>query len=377
MSGSRLKTGYTTGSCAAAASAAAWLALQESGGPERVSVCFPDGRQRDIPIHEAGVDDVGKNATASVIKDAGDDVDITHGATVRAAVGWIARDEVQESDFQWRRGEAEIVLRAGAGVGRVTRPGLDVPIGRSAINPGPRQMIVETLSRHGVIEYPGILGVTLSIDNGEELAAKTLNPALGIDGGLSILGRSGIVVPCSRKAYIDTIDVLLHGARSSGQETAVLVTGERTLNAARQEYPDLPEMTFVRIGDFIQAALEACTRYGFRKVIVACMPGKLAKYARGIVCTHAHAAGQRMPALLSFLKRELKSDERMLPSADLRSVRELLASVSEKQRKEILELLCCRAQEALRGMVQGGMDLRVDVYDYEGKKAVRAGAEDE
>ncbi len=367
-SSKHLRTGYTTGTCAAAASAAAWLRLRGCGDSPAVSVCFPDGQQREIPIAGTTLTETDNDASATVVKDAGDDVDITDGARISCRVSRIRKTEVLDSDIVWQDSSVDVVLRGGTGVGRVTRRGLETAPGKSAINPVPREMITDTLFRHGLRHAEGIWLVTISIDNGEKLARKTLNPSLGIEGGLSVLGQSGIVVPCSHKAYIQTIDVLLRGARTAGLSTAVLVTGERTLKAAKHEYPGMPDTAFVRIGDFIQEALQACSSYAFDRVAVVCMPGKLAKYARGLAYTHAHAAEQSLPQLLSLLQAEGAAGMPDALPADVHSVRELLSRVAPEEQKEILHLLTRKAGRALVEMMNNPINLELVVYGYNGKK---------
>jgi cobalt-precorrin-5B (C1)-methyltransferase len=294
-----LRTGYTTGACAAAAARAAWLYRSGETAIDSVALRFPDGRDRPIPV--AGARRVGEGAEAWVVKDAGDDPDVTHGATIRAQVEPCAPDAVQEADFIEDCNVGQIVLRAGRGVGRVMRRGLEVPPGKWAINPIPRRMMAENLALAGLGADGARWLVTVGIDGGEDLARRTLNPVLGIVGGLSILGTSGIVVPCSNQAYLATIRILLCGAREMGCTTAVLATGGRTHRCAQPTYPSLPEAAFVRIGDFIREAIDSAATLGFERIGVACMPGKLAKYALGLTCTHAHVAALSMGDLAGSL----------------------------------------------------------------------------
>jgi cobalt-precorrin-5B (C1)-methyltransferase len=165
-------------------------------------------------------------------------------------------------------------------------------------------MIVENLALAGLgLDGVGRL-VEIGIDGGAELAARTLNPVLGIVDGLSILGTSGLVIPCSNQAYIATIRILLSGAREMGCDAAVLATGGRTHRAAQPFYPGLPESAFVRIGDFIREAIEHAAALGFTRIGVACMPGKLSKYAQGLAYTHAHVAALSMAELALTLEQD-------------------------------------------------------------------------
>lgn len=280
----------------------------------------------------------GDNAAeAWVVKDAGDDPDVTHGAVVRVRLSECrAGDELPE-DFVETCNAGAIVLRAGPGVGKVTRRGLEVPMGKWAINPVPRRMIVENLARAGAGADACRWLVEIGIDGGAELAARTLNPTLGVIGGLSILGTSGIVIPCSNAAYLATIQVLLRGAREIGCDTAVLATGGRTHRAARPFYPALDESAFVRIGDFIRESIAEAARLGFSRIAVACMPGKLAKYARGYTCTHAHVEAMAMPELARDL-----ADGGMAPAvvracAENASVRGFLETLDAAAQRAVLD----------------------------------------
>ena len=241
-----LRTGFSTGACAAAAASAAWLRFRGTDPGDGIDILFPDGKRRRIDL-------AGSKATehpsAWVIKDAGDDVDITDKAVIRVSVQKIEGADVLEADHVEKCGKCNIVLRAGDGVGRVTRRGLDVPVGKWAINPVPRRMIIDNLKHLDIDSEDCSLLFEISIDNGAELAGKTLNPTLGIEGGLSILGTTGLVIPCSNKAYIATIKILLRGAAECGCKTAVLVTGGKTHRLARSEFPDLPCVAFVGYRD--------------------------------------------------------------------------------------------------------------------------------
>jgi len=219
----RLRTGFTTGTYAAATTLAAGRLVCGRRNGSRISLLFPDGRTRRVNVN--GWRKTEDGATAWAIKDAGDDIDVTNRAVVRTTLTTSSEDSPTPEDYLERCGKARIILSAGSGVGLVTRPGLDVEPGKWAINPVPRRMIVENLQRAGIGESAAYWRVTVSINNGQRLARKTLNPMLGVEGGLSVLGTSGIVVPCSNAAYIKTIEILLRGVRRGGCGTAFLVTG--------------------------------------------------------------------------------------------------------------------------------------------------------
>jgi cobalt-precorrin-5B (C1)-methyltransferase len=291
---------------------------------------------RSLPV--AGVRSERRgSAEAWVVKDAGDDPDVTHGATVRVRLELCAPGAEQDADFVEPCNAGTVVLRAGPGVGRVTRRGLEVPPGKWAINPVPRRMIAENLALAGLGTDGQRWLVEIGIEGGAALAARTLNPILGVVDGLSILGTSGIVIPCSNQAYVATIRILLNGAREMGCDTAVLATGGRTHRSARERYPDIPETAFVRIGDFIREAIEHAAGLGFGRIGVACMPGKLAKYATGLACTHAHVAPLSMEELARFLEESGMDPDVVLASRENVSVRGFLEALGSETERRVLE----------------------------------------
>jgi cobalt-precorrin-5B (C1)-methyltransferase len=366
-----LRTGFSTGACAAAAAVAAWRALR--GGdrstvpptpPGVVTLRFPDGRDRDLAL--GGVRREGGAAEAWLVKEAGDDPDITHGATLRARVWQVAPDEATPADFVELRGAARVILRGGRGVGRVTRRGLDVPPGKTAINPGPRRMILENLEREGLGAAAGAWCVEIQVDDGEALARKTLNPILGIEGGLSILGTSGLVIPCSNQAYLATIRILLRGARELGCSTAVLATGGRTHRSAQPLYPELPEAAFIRMGDFIRESVESAAAEGFKTIVSACMPGKLAKYARGVAYSHAHTTPLAMGAVADELASAGFPASVGAAARTAVSVREFLEKVDPETGRSILAHWAGRALAAWRAWAPA-CRFEIAVFDNEGQ----------
>jgi cobalt-precorrin-5B (C1)-methyltransferase len=208
-----------------------------------------------------------------VIKDAGDDPDVTHGLEIQATVSW---------------GEVPgITLKGGEGVGMVTKPGLPIPVGEPAINPVPRRLIVGAVVAEAGrrIDERG-LAVTIRVPGGEEVAKQTMNPKLGILGGISILGTSGIVKPFSASAYRASIYIELKMAAHNGVRHAVLTTGKRSETYAQGRYPDLPEYSFVQVGDHIDYGLKQVRRLRFERVTLSSMIGKVSKLAQGRMQTH-------------------------------------------------------------------------------------------
>ena len=270
--GGVLRFGYTTGTCAAAAARAAMLALLSQKPVEQVTISLPqNGGQVSFPIFKCGFDE--GQASCSVIKDAGDDPDVTDGAEIRAGVSL--------------KKEPGIEIFGGEGVGRATKPGLEIPVGVPAINQVPREMIesaVREVAGSG-LEVGGVR-VTISVPEGEKLAKRTLNSRLGIIGGISILGTSGIVIPYSAESYTACISQSLDVAVAGGCREAVLTTGRRSEKFAQNEMPELAEGCFVLAGDFIGYSLEECAKRSLAKVIVWSMVGKMSKLAVGNLYTN-------------------------------------------------------------------------------------------
>jgi cobalt-precorrin-5B (C1)-methyltransferase len=265
-----LRTGFTTGACATAASLAAarWLLRGET--PSTVTVHLPAGYDAEFRIEGRQREDDW--VRCSVVKDGGDDPDVTHGAEIRALVR--------------RRGESGLLLAAGVGVGTVTRPGLGLDVGGPAINPVPRRMIAEHLEgvAGDAIGADGLL-VEISVPDGEARARKTLNGRLGIVGGISILGTTGIVVPYSTAAWRASVEQAIDVAAANGQRHVVLSTGGRSEQFA-QRLIDLPEVAFVEMGEFTGRALERCVERGVEAATLAGMIGKMSKIALGHFMTH-------------------------------------------------------------------------------------------
>ncbi|NLB06534.1 MAG: cobalt-precorrin-5B (C(1))-methyltransferase, partial [Desulfobulbaceae bacterium] len=265
-----LRSGYTTGACAAAAAKAAVLGLLGQPHPGRVEIPFPDGSRHSFELCRFGT------GLATVVKDAGDDPDVTNGAELGAEARWLNEP-----------GCEPVVLGNGPGVGVVTKPGLPVAVGEPAINPVPRRMIraavAEALVEGGTGERR--VEVCIFVRDGEVLAEKTLNRRLGVVGGLSILGTTGIVRPVSAKAWTDTIEASLRVARAAGLDEVVLATG-RTSEAAVQRRLGLPEEALVMMGDYLHYALTATARQGFRRIHLTGMWAKLVKAALAVPQTH-------------------------------------------------------------------------------------------
>ena len=280
----KLRYGYTTGSCAAAASKAAAAMLLSGKESSYVELHTPKGIDLRLEVLDISRED---NAVSCAIqKDGGDDPDVTNGILIYAKVSREPADE------------AQIIIDGGIGVGRVTKPGLEQPVGAAAINKVPRQMIRENLE--AVCEqshYHGKLSVVISIPAGVELAAKTFNPRLGIVGGISVLGTSGIVEPMSEQALIDTIRVEMRQKLANGMEYLLVVPGNYGIDFLDQYGHGLQLEDAVKCSNFVGEALDAAVEFGAKGVLLVGHIGKFVKLAGGIMNTHSHNADARMELL--------------------------------------------------------------------------------
>ncbi|MFN8556889.1 MAG: cobalt-precorrin-5B (C(1))-methyltransferase [Dehalococcoidia bacterium] len=278
-----MREGYTTGACATAAAKAATLALLTGAPVAQVTIHLPTGRDVTFTLSRC---EIGADAArCGVIKDAGDDPDVTHGAEIQATVSFTDAPGV--------------TLAGGVGVGAVTRPGLGLEVGGPAINPVPRRMITEAVLEALAGADRGAQ-VEIAVPNGAELAKRTLNGRLGIVGGLSILGTTGIVRPYSTASWRASVLQAVDVAAANGLRHIALSTGGRTERYAAALLPDLPEMAFVEMGEFTGAALKRAAARRIERVTLAGMVGKFSKIARGHMMTHV-AGNQVEPTFLADL----------------------------------------------------------------------------
>jgi cobalt-precorrin-5B (C1)-methyltransferase len=284
-SGKKLRTGFTTGTAAAAAAKGALIYLLEQKSPENVTIMLLTEQPITIGIHSCSRVSAD-SARCSVIKDAGDDPDVTRKAEIGASVTLV-------DDTAAGRPPFDVRITGGEGVGRVTKPGLDVPPGEPAINPGPRKMITravtEVLKAHALERAAD---VEVFVPQGQILARKTLNARLGILDGISILGTTGIVKPMSHEAYVATIQSSISVARAMGVHRLVLTTGRRSERYAQNVFDSLQEEAFIQIGDYFKVSLEMASTAGFRQITLAIFFGKAVKMAQG--AAHTHAAKSRL-----------------------------------------------------------------------------------
>jgi cobalt-precorrin-5B (C1)-methyltransferase len=340
-----LRSGYTTGACAAAAAKAALLALIEQRPATEATIRLPAGAVVAFALHSCACTET--DGSASVIKDAGDDPDVTHGAEICARVTW--------------GDEPGVTFRRGFGVGLVTKKGLPVPPGEPAINPAPRLLIADTVAE--VLAARGLAGrgvvVEIAVPRGEELARKTFNPRLGIVGGISILGTSGIVVPYSTAAWLASVTQEIDVAAAQGLKQLVLTVGARGERLARDLF-DLPEEAFVQIGPFFGDALRHCARAGIEKVILAAMIGKLAKFAAGHESVHSTSSSQDF-AFLADTARAVGADAALVEQIGrANTAQEVAEMVGADGPREFFVMLCRKAWDFAASLVGGSP--AVEVY---------------
>lgn len=321
-----MQYGFTTGSCAAAAAAAACYMLLTGRKKEEMTILTPKGisytaKLVDISINES-------SAACAIVKDGGDDPDITTGAHIVAEAAFLQKESLQKDKTD---AVQQIIIRGGKGVGRVTKPGLDQPVGEAAINHVPREMIEKEVRRIcALCDYNGKLQVTISVPEGEEIAQKTFNPRLGITGGISILGTSGIVEPMSSQALLDTIQVELRQKKAMGQQMIAVTPGNYGLDFMKEAFAyDLDKS--VKCSNFIGNTIDMAAETGFCGMLLTGHIGKLVKVSGGIMNTHSKEGDCRME---------------LLAAAALKS------GGSKTQALEILEAVT--TEEGIRLLQEGG-----------------------
>ena len=352
LSSQPLRTGYTTGACATAAAGAATRALISGRPLSQITIDLP--AQKGVTFDLCRCELAPGRVTCGVIKDAGDDPDVTHGAEIQATVEW------SESPG--------IVLANGLGVGLVTKPGLPVEVGQPAINPTPRRMITQivTVEAGDILAERG-LKVTISVPGGEALAQQTLNPRLGIVGGISILGTTGIVKPYSQSSYRASIYVELKVAARNQVTRAVLTTGNRSEQYTMERHPDWPELGFVQVGDHMDYALKQARRLGFQHVVIAGMIGKISKLAQGRMQTHV-SEGHVDFDFLAEAAGQLGADEALLARIRRANTARHVQIILRRAKLEGLEAwLAQQAAEQAFAFVQGAYAIDVYLYDINGE----------
>jgi cobalt-precorrin-5B (C1)-methyltransferase len=354
----KLRTGWTTGTCAAAAAKAAATALITGEPQGRVEVRLPGkGDERRVSF-EVERCEVGEGwAEAVVVKDAGDDPDVTHGARLTVRVSW-------------KEGPG-ISLDRGEGVGVVTKPGLGLPVGGPAINDVPRRMISYSLDE---VLHAGERGVrvVVGVPGGEKMAEKTTNARLGIVGGISILGTTGIVRPFSTAAWAASVVQAVDVMGAQGLDTFVLSTGGLTERAAMRLLPDLEEVCFIEVGDFTGQAIKGAVKNGLRRGFFVGMAGKLTKLAAGIMMTHWTR---------SKVDNELLAEITGEAGGDAQLVEEVKGANTARHAYELWraahlerapDLLCGRVAENLCDYAGGDIEMHAIMVDFDTLEPVGA-----
>ncbi len=335
------RTGFTTGTCAAAAAKAATMILCGMAPSPQVEIGLPDGARVVLPVERTEGDT--NAACAEVRKDAGDDPDVTDGCLVIASVKW--------------RNNGTLALVAGEGVGMVTRPGLSVPPGQPAINPAPRQMISEAIRE---ITDRGVQ-VTISIPGGAQLAEKTFNPRLGITGGLSILGTSGIVRPFSTAALRDALKCALDVAVACNVKSPVFVPGRIGEKAARKHFRLAPEQ-LIEVSNEWGFVLDEAAKYDFSRLLVMGHPGKLAKLAMEQWDTHSSRSTSAVPWVLDLAK-----EAQSVIFQEARTVEGIFALFQEKNRKTLADQLSARIRDAISSRLQERFHVAIVLVNMKGE----------
>lgn len=361
-----LRRGWTTGTCAQAAAAAAAQALLAGSLPREgadwtVTVHLPDGQPFTLPVQSGKIekrDSQGRPlaVTCKVKKDSGDDPDVTDGVTVCATVSFFSEDRIE--------------IDGGQGVGRVTKPGLAQPVGSAAINPVPRQMIQKELVRlKEAAGWEGGFQVLVEIPGGEQLAQRTFNPRIGIVGGLSVLGTSGIVEPMSEKALIDTIEVEIKVKLAEGRRCLIAAPGNYGLDFLRDRWGILARDT-VKCSNYIGETIDLAAEHGAEGLLFVGHIGKLVKIAGGIMNTHSRWGDCRMELLASSALRAGLSGERAAALLCCNTTEDALQILTEKERRKVMDCLLekihtylnIRAQSSAQRDMKTGAVLFSNVY---------------
>jgi cobalt-precorrin-5B (C1)-methyltransferase len=345
-----LRTGFTTGACAAAAAKAATRCLVKGTMLSDIETTLPNRTRVTFALTRC--ERVDLRVICSIIKDAGDDPDCTHGAELIA--------EVQ------LRTEPGIEIRGGHGVARVTKAGLGLEIGGPAINPVPRRNITEMVGEElADSPYAGAV-VTISVPGGEEMAKKTTNARLGLLGGISILGTTGIVRPYSTAAFKASVMQEIDVAEVGGLRDLVLTTGGKSEQYAMALYPQLPEQAFIQVGDFIGVGVKQCARRGIPRAIIVGMMGKLSKMANGKMQTHAAGSEVDMEFLASLASELSAPDELVASIRQANTARHVLELCREAGLVGITSLICRKVAEHCQRHAGGRLIVEARLVDFGG-----------
>ncbi|CAH2898918.1 MAG: Proposed precorrin-5* (C1)-methyltransferase @ Cobalt-precorrin-5B (C1)-methyltransferase (EC [uncultured Paraburkholderia sp.] len=344
-----LRSGYTTGSCATATSLAAARLLLAGVASDVAEIVLPKGQHVPMPLVFCRLTDEG--AEAGTIKDAGDDPDVTHGAVVFARVRLLA--------------ESGVVFRAGPGVGTVTRAGLTLAVGEPAINPVPRKMMTEHLAELAAEHaYRGGFEVTVGVEGGEALAQKTMNPRLGILGGLSILGTTGIVRPFSCSAYIASIHQGIDVARANGYTHLAACTGNASEDAMRAHY-GLPDIALIEMGDFVGAVLKHMKRAPVERLSICGGFGKLSKLAAGHLDLHSRNSSIDLERLAGWAAAH-GADDALQAAIRAANTSQQAVALAHAQQVPLADIVCGHALRVAREIVPPQVNVEMFAIDRQG-----------
>ena len=335
-----LHSGLTTGTCATAAAIAATLRLIKGETPDEVPVILPNGETISVSVTYG-------DGYASVFKEAGDDPDVTNGIEIRASVK-------PSNHFE---------ILGGKGVGRFTLPGFDFPPGEPAINKAPREMIRRNLERFDTLQQTQgpSLRITISVPHGAEIARRTFNPRLGIEGGISIIGVSGIVKPFSEEAFIDSIRKCMTVAKASGSERVVINSGGKSERFVKALYPDIPQQAFVEYGNYIGETLKIAHELSISKVTLGVMLGKAVKLAKGHLDTHSRKATMDK----AFISQLLKESDCDLDISGITLAREIWERLPQERLQSFADTIISHCAEHCNPLLPNG-ELTILLIDDEG-----------
>ncbi len=352
-----MRRGWTTGACAAAAAAAAYEALLTGDFPDPVTITLPGGQR---PAFALARETLGHGvASAAIVKDAGDDPDVTHGALVQVIVR--------------SRADGGIRFRAGEGIGTVTLPGLALAVGEPAINPGPRQMLRDAIASvataHG---GSGNIDVEVAIPSGKKMAERTLNPRLGIRGGLSILGTTGIVVPFSCASWIASIHQGIDVARAEGRDHLAAATGSTSEKAVQAMFA-LPDVALIDMGDFAGGLLKYLRDHPVPLLTIAGGFAKITKLADGHLDLHSGRSRVDFPALAVMLG-ELGADGKAAARAGAANTASQVLAEAGALGAPLASLVAARAREVALATLSGDTEVEVVIFDRAGTVIGHAGS---
>ncbi len=357
-----LRTGFTTGTCACAATKSSLLFLITGKKNFETPITLPKGKTVHIKIAWIKKNSDG-SVTASVIKDGGDDPDVTHGHEICSTVEIITSKNLEQ--------KCSVIIDGGIGVGRVTKPGLGLEIGSAAINPVPKKMILqavsEVLADNDEFIKKNIIKITISVPDGIELAKKTDNPRLGIINGISILGTSGIVYPFSTASFAASIRQSIDVSLALGTTTLILTTGGRSEDFARNLFGNLiPDHGYIQIGDFSGYSVKQCSIKNVKKVIIAGFIGKLTKMAMGIKQTHVRGSHVSMEFLADIASQCGASQPVIDQIREANTARHVSEIIQKNEIEGFFELICKNVYNHMNQHVGGNMEIEIILFDFDG-----------